>query len=122
MKKLVLLEVEIWVLLWYKVFCLQMHLTVNDNEQPEKLADLHWQFVKISSDNQLAVNGMDIIILAVLPQQINVVLEEIKDWLKPGQMLISLVSGVSIDEIRTLFQKKLSLYVLCQICHCYSRV
>jgi pyrroline-5-carboxylate reductase len=53
--------------------------------------------VKVS--NQQLVEEAEIVVLAVLPQQIDALLHEIKDYLKPYQILVSLVTGVSIQNI-----------------------
>jgi len=75
--------------------------------QPEKITALNTEKIQISSDNSNAVIGKDIVFLAVLPQQVNTVLEEIKSWLKPNQLVVSLVSGVSIDEIKSFLPKEI---------------
>jgi len=54
-----------------------------------------------SNNNAEAVLNADIIVLAILPQQINTVLEEIKDAINPKkQLLISVVSGVTCSNIK----------------------
>ncbi|MEX2590863.1 MAG: pyrroline-5-carboxylate reductase, partial [Chitinophagales bacterium] len=55
---------------------------------------------EISSNNLAAIKTADIIVLAVLPQKINEVLDEISKELKSDQLLISLVSGVKISHIQ----------------------
>ncbi len=54
-----------------------------------------------SNENAKAVAAADIIILAVLPQQLNGVLEEIRSSVVPGRhLVVSIVSGVSCAAIR----------------------
>ncbi len=54
-----------------------------------------------SSNNAEAVLNADIVVLAILPQQINGVLDEIKASLNPkNQLLISVVSGVTCQNIK----------------------
>lgn len=54
-----------------------------------------------SSNNAEAVLNADIIVLAILPHQINTVLEEIKHAVNPQkQLLISVVSGVTCSNIK----------------------
>ena len=56
---------------------------------------------QITDQNQRAVSNASVIILAVLPQQLNNVLEEIADAIDPqNHVLISVVSGVSCLNIR----------------------
>lgn len=53
------------------------------------------------TDNKKAVNDSEIVILAVTPQQLNVVFEDIKTVLDPAKHIImSVVSGASIKQIK----------------------
>lgn len=57
----------------------------------------------VSGNNREAVRGASIVLVAVEPQQIDGVLRDIASELKPGaQALISVVSSVSIAQIRAL--------------------
>jgi len=57
----------------------------------------------VSANNRQAVRDAGVVLVAVEPQQIDGVLRDIASELKPGaQTLISVVSGVSIAQIRTL--------------------
>ena len=57
--------------------------------------------VHVMQDNQKAVEFSDIVILAVKPYQVKEVLTEIQPSLQSGKhMLISVVTGYSIDEIK----------------------
>ena len=57
----------------------------------------------ITTDNNIeAAKNAELIILAVLPQKINAVLNEIKESIKENQLIISLVSGVTIAEIKEI--------------------
>ncbi len=63
---------------------------------------------KITSDNNEAVSGSDIVIIAVEPQQLDGVLADIKPSLDPEKhILISVVSGVSIRLIKRMTGEKL---------------
>ncbi len=65
------------------------------------LAHLADEEYKVSDDNEKAVSKAHIIVLAVLPQQLNKLLDEIKEAIKPKKhLLISVVSGVSCADIR----------------------
>ena len=68
--------------------------------QVEQLAPLGKQGFPVQTDNRAAVKGAAIVIIAVLPQQLVEVLHEIGPDLRPGeQVVISIVSGVKIEEI-----------------------
>ena len=56
----------------------------------------------VFNDNRLAVENTNIVVLAVLPQKINEVLQEIKNNLDSDTILISLVSGVEICNISSI--------------------
>lgn len=65
------------------------------------LASLEEAGYKVTPDNAAAVKIADIVVLAVLPQQLNKLLHEIKPsvW-EQKHLLISVVSGVSCSDIR----------------------
>jgi len=55
----------------------------------------------VSDDNKLAISDARVIILAVLPQQLKNVLEEIAPAISPEkQMVVSVVSGVTCADVR----------------------
>ncbi|MGV8878869.1 MAG: pyrroline-5-carboxylate reductase [Sphingobacteriaceae bacterium] len=56
---------------------------------------------KITTDNAAAASQADIVVLAVLPQQLNKLLDEISQSIKEEtQLLVSVISGVSCEDIR----------------------
>ena len=67
-----------------------------------KLSVLKEEGFNITDDNNQSVSEASIIILAVLPQKINFVLKEISKNIKQNQLIISLVSGVKVDDIRNI--------------------
>ena len=65
------------------------------------LAEYVQQGYIVTDNNQKAVKKSDIIVLAVLPQQLNKLLDEIRPAIKPDkQLLISVISGVNCSDIR----------------------
>ena len=66
--------------------------------------------VRVSSDNLQAVTDNDIIILAVKPFQIKEVLELIAPSLTTNHLLISVVTGISLEEIKSVIQKEIPLF------------
>jgi len=66
-----------------------------------KLAACKAQGFQINSNNTAAIEGANIIILAVLPQKIDVVLTELKGLIEKDQLVISLVSGVKTLDIQS---------------------
>lgn len=74
----------------------------------ELLDDLARQGFVTRKDNQDAVRRSTIIIIAVQPQQIRELLLEIKDVVDPDRhVIMSVVTGVSIDEILRYLEKNL---------------
>jgi len=74
-----------------------------------KLASYEAQGFKVTSDNKEAILGANIIVLAVLPQKIDVVLNELQGLIEKDQLIISLVSGVKVNDIQTLLGDNVSI-------------
>lgn len=65
----------------------------------------------VCTDNNIqAVNDADIVILAVKPFQLSEVLQEIKTALKESQILLSVVTGVSLEDINSIISKKITIF------------
>lgn len=66
--------------------------------------------VRIEKENQKAVEASEIIIIAVEPQQADGLLREIKPVLQPDRhILISVVTGVKIDQIKQIAGEKIKV-------------
>ncbi len=57
------------------------------------------QGVNVTSDNIAAIKNSDVLLFALKPYRILKVIDEIKDHLTPNHCLISLATGVSLNEI-----------------------
>lgn len=65
--------------------------------RPERLAELRELGIRTGADNRTATEDADLIVIAVQPQQIEPLLEDIASSLDPARhSVISVVSGVSI--------------------------
>lgn len=65
------------------------------------LADYAEKGFNVTADNAHAVSEADIVVLAILPQQLNKLLDEIKPAINGDkQLFISVISGVSCNDIR----------------------
>jgi pyrroline-5-carboxylate reductase len=63
-----------------------------------------------TSDNCEAVKNSDTILISVLPQQLDGLLNEIKKCINPAQhKIISIVTGVTVSDIRKYFGDKISI-------------
>jgi len=83
--------------------------TVSDKDG-KRLSALGKQLkVKTTESNRKAVRGADIVILAVKPQVLDSVLEEIRGELDEGQVLVSVVAGVRTERISSSVKKKMSV-------------
>ncbi|NGM62558.1 pyrroline-5-carboxylate reductase [Sphingobacterium sp. SGG-5] len=56
----------------------------------------------VSANNIEAIMQADIVVLAVLPQQLRKVMEEIADTIAPHQIVVSVASGVSCRDIKDI--------------------
>jgi len=65
-----------------------------------KLDKLKKRGFRVSSNNKEIITNAEIIVISVLPQKINQILDELKPSIKSDQLIISLVSGVSIEDIQ----------------------
>ena len=63
----------------------------------------------VSNNNKEAVAYADLVLLCVKPFQVNDVLEEIKGVLTEKQVLVSVVTGVSIEQIAKELDKKVGI-------------
>jgi pyrroline-5-carboxylate reductase len=93
-------SIAIGILTQQNFKCKSLFLTKRDIQSLsswEKLPN-----VKISSDNKKAVRSSDIVIIAVQPEQLQTVLEEIKDVVNPKKhIIISTVTGRKIAELES---------------------
>ncbi len=56
----------------------------------------------ISDQNAEAVAQADVVVLAILPQQLRKVMEEIQPVVRPDQIIVSVVSGVSCSDVKAV--------------------
>jgi pyrroline-5-carboxylate reductase len=84
-----------------------IHLTRRQNE---KLADLAAEGYRTGDDNKSAVRECDLVILAVQPQQVDELLDEIVGELDDARhRVVSVVSGVSTGHIRAMLGESVPL-------------
>lgn len=66
--------------------------------------------VHVTSDNVAAVRKSELVILAVKPFQVSDVLNGFKKVLSPKHLLVSVATGVLIDDILNIINKKLPVF------------
>lgn len=69
------------------------------------LDDLQAKGVKVEKDNSKAVIGQNVIVLAVKPYQAAEILKELHPVLIPGQVLLSLMTGISLAQLSEMLPK-----------------
>lgn len=72
----------------------------------EEEASLGFQ---VSDNNCEAVKDVEIVVLAILPQQLKRVMEDIKSFLSPHQIIVSVVSGVSCADIKAVLGEDMTV-------------
>jgi pyrroline-5-carboxylate reductase len=73
------------------------------------LKHLEEKGILISNDNKEAVRFADLVLLCVKPFQVNDVLGEVKDELQPRHVLVSAVTGLTIEQIEKLVGTNVSI-------------
>jgi len=69
-----------------------------------------------TADNALAFKSAEIIVLAVLPQQLNQLLDQVRDLVDPQKhLLVSVISGVSTKDIQERLGSTLPWFGPCPI-------
>jgi len=82
-------------------YCLSGDITLT-RRNVQHLSVQQQQGYKVSSDNFAAVTDSSVIILAVLPQQLNILLDMIAGAIDPSRhLVISVISGVGCADIRS---------------------
>ncbi len=74
----------------------QIHITRKESELPEDLRQDGFHF---TADNCIAAADANAVIFTVLPMIMGEILDGLKPVLKPEQLLISIVTGVTIEDI-----------------------
>lgn len=81
-------------------------ITVTD-KRPEALAALRKKYrVNVAADNRQAIAKATVILLAVKPQQMNAVLQEIGPAIKPRQLVLSIAAGIPCGRIEEFLAPK----------------
>jgi len=90
-------------------FSLPKHIMIT-KRNIKTLQSMQEKGVQVSDDNNVAVQFAELVILAVKPFQVNDVLTAIKTGLNPKKhLLISVVTGVTVDSMIKAVGKKLAL-------------
>jgi pyrroline-5-carboxylate reductase len=74
------------------------------------LKELEKKGVNVTDDNIAAVQKTDVIIIAVKPFQVTEVLSGIKKELTAGKILISVVTGVTVEDMNSILKNKMAMF------------
>ncbi|MGN6194547.1 MAG: pyrroline-5-carboxylate reductase [Ginsengibacter sp.] len=90
-------------------FCKPSNITITKRNL-STLEKLQEKGVKVTSQNAEAVKNSELVILAVKPYQVSDVLNGFKDQLTQKHTLVSVVTGVLIEDIEGIIQKKIPVF------------
>lgn len=79
------------------------NITALNRGNRTRIEDLIAQYGIGDIDKEVAIKEADVIILAVKPKDIDAAILEIKDWTHSGQLIISVLAGISTDYLSSLF-------------------
>lgn len=83
---------------------------VASNRNSTKLRNLKSKYgIRTSNFNSTVVETSDIIILAVKPQDMRTVCEEIREYIKSSQVVISIAAGVTTSKLKRYLGPKIKL-------------
>ena len=83
---------------------------IASNRNPDKLRNIKAKYgIRTSNFNPTVVEVSDIVILAVKPQDIVHVCKEIKSYIHPDQVIISIAAGVTVEKLKVLLNHKAKL-------------
>jgi pyrroline-5-carboxylate reductase len=74
------------------------------------LESLKKKGVQIISNNNVAVKNANVVLLAVKPFQIADVVKEVQKSITPKQIIISVITGVSLTDLQSMLKKKLPIF------------
>lgn len=90
--------------------CNKEHILVTNKENKERLQYLQEKYqVQCIQNKEDVMQEAEIVILATKPFDIKQAIIGIKPFVKPGQLLISVVAGISTDYISSLLDKDVSV-------------
>ena len=61
--------------------------------------------IKVTADNKEVVKEADIIVLSIKPQMFDIVIPEIKDFVRDEQLIVSIAAGKTLSAIGEAFEK-----------------
>jgi len=81
------------------------NITISDKDPARAKLISKKYGVAMAESNPKAVGSADVVILAVKPQVMRIVLSELSDKIKPGQLVISIAAGITLASIEKYLPK-----------------
>lgn len=90
-------------------FCKAADITIT-KRNTSTLQHLAKKGVQVTADNDKAIKNSELVILAIKPFQVSEVLNELKKGLTSKHILVSVVTGVLMEEIESTIKKKIPVF------------
>ena len=90
-------------------FCKAADITIT-KRNTSTLQHLAKKGVQVTTDNDKAIKNSELIILAIKPFQVSEVLNGLKKGLTSNHILVSVVTGVLMEEIESTIKKKIPVF------------
>ncbi len=83
---------------------------VTNRANQVRLNELHKQYqVQCTHDKEKVIADADVIVLSMKPADVKSAIDPIKRYIKPNQLIISVIAGISTDDLSTLIDKNVSV-------------
>lgn len=90
-------------------FCKPENITIT-KRNISTLKNWKLKGINISSDNNAAVKNSNLVILAVKPFQVEAVIEGFRKSITNKQIIVSVITGVSLADLKTMIKKDLPVF------------
>lgn len=79
-------------------------ITVTNRSNQERLTELNKCYgVEVTQDKEAMINHADIIVLSMKPNDVATAIKPIKGFIKPNQLIISVIAGITTDQLLEVF-------------------
>jgi pyrroline-5-carboxylate reductase len=83
-----------------KQVCLPEDIRVSDASESRRTHLKQMHGIAVTDANREAIQGADVVVLAVKPQSLPAVLADLAGHIKPGQLVLSIIAGAKIGTLR----------------------
>src|SRR5690625_1499428 len=83
---------------------------VTNRSNQKRLIELHEQYqIQYSHDKEKILDNADVVILSMKPADVKSAIGPIHNYIKPNQLIISVVAGIPIAQLLSLIDKNISI-------------